>query len=256
MSISVTNNTGYRSYTHLPELSNLTEWLQSRLGRRASGALEFGVEAMAGVKYYTSAVYDTALFESKRTFVEQASGKGKGGAKLLVPSAKQILITPGARRSFQVAPGVYFSKSWAEGSFQSEITYRHNLGTSTRYLAQYVNTTFLSEDIYNDHFSYTGPEIRMICRQLLPWGFRSLLNVEGLRKEFSAPALDLEGTQIANRRVDNRVFTEWELSHAIHLSGNLDMEITVTTTFARNQSNDEYNDFSAFSIAASMGIGF
>ena len=254
--LSVTNSVGYRNYTHLPELSNITESIAARLGRRVGESLEFGIQATGGLKYYTSAVYDTSQFESQRTFKQQANGKGKGGAMLLVPSAKQILISPGTRGSFQVSPGVYLTGNWAEGSFQSSIVYRHNLGTSTRYLAQYVNTTFLSEDIYNDHFSYAGPEIRMTYRQQLPWGFRSSLNVEGQRKEFSAPALDLEGTQIANRRLDNRVFTEWELSHPIHLSGDLDLDVTVTTAFVRNQSNDDYNDFSAFSIAASIGIGF
>ena len=254
--LSVTNTAGYRNYTRLPELSNITESLAARLGRRVGGTLEFGIQATGGLKYYTSAVYDTALFESQRTYVQQASGKGKGGAKLLVPSSKQILISPGTSRSFQISPGVYLTETWSQGSFQSEILYRNNLGTATRYLAQYVNTTFLSEDIYNDHFSYGGPGIRMLYRQQLPWGFRSSLNVEGDRKEFSAPALDLEGAQIADRRLDNRVFAEWELSHSIHLSGNLDLDVTVTTSYIRNQSNDNYNDFSAFSVATSMGIGF
>ena len=253
---SVTGIVGYRSYTYLEELSNITGALATRFGRRLSESLELGFQVTGGIKYYPSALYDTSLFEAQRTFVESATGKGKGGAKLLVPSSKRILISPASRRSFQVAPGFYLSGSWPEGSVQSEILYRHNLGTRTRYLAQYANTTFLSEDIYNDHFSYAGPEGRVVYRQQLPFGLRSTVNGEAQKKQFTAPALDLEGTQIADRRADNRLYVEWELARSIHIAGDLDLEIALTTAYLRNQSNDDYNDFSAFSVATSFGLGF
>ena len=86
------NDIGVRSYGNLAELSNVTEHLTLQLGRTTRSGLTAGVVASGGLKYYTSDLYDTTLYESARTYVEKNNGKGKAGAKLIVPSDKKILV--------------------------------------------------------------------------------------------------------------------------------------------------------------------
>ena len=134
--------------------------------------------------------------------------------------------------------------------------FRRNPGLPSRYLAQYANTSILSEDIYNDHFSYEGPEVQLRIKQTLPFGLQSILTLEHQRKEFGAPAVSLVGDQIAAHRLDFRNSVELYLSKYVELSESLGLDIALGSEFLRNQSNDDYNDYSLYNISLSLGIGF
>ena len=254
--IRVLNDVGMRSYTDLPELSNLTEHLTLQTGRVFRNGLSVGFAASGGMKYYTTDLVDTTQFESVRTYVEKENGKGKGGAKLVVPSDKKILTNATTTISWQVAAGIFGGFTWDGGSVLADGWYRINPGNGTRYLAQYANSSMLSEDIYTDFFSYDGPEGRIIWKQGLPLGLQSIITCGIASKQFEAPALDLTGTEAGVSRRDVHSYAEIWLSRYITLSDGLGLDVALSGAVVRNQSNDAYNDFGLYQVGVSIGLGF
>lgn len=254
--VRLQNDAGYRGYTNLTELSNITDVLTLQIGRFASGASAYGVQVYGGIKHFTEEVFDTARFETTRTYVENNKGKGKGGAKLVVPSSKQILIEPTNSTSGQFGTHLFALFPWNGGSFGADLLYRFNIGEGTRYLAQYTNTSILNEDIYNDYFSHDGPSTRLVLRQRLPLNIHGIVSIEVARKVFSAPALNLNGDQTAANRVDLHTTVELYLSRYVELGMGFGLDVAFSAAAGRNQSNDDYNDYSLTSVAVSVGIGW
>jgi len=252
----IVNTFGYRRYAYLEELSNVTDILNFELGNNADEAFQYGMRAAAGLKHYTSLVYDTTRFEQRRSYNPKSQGKGKPGAILKDPSSKRILISPQSNATYQVEAGLYLGRKWTGSSLSTGVTYRYNPHSTARYLAQYVSSSILSEDIYNDHFNYQGPHVQLAYRQDLPLGFMSTLTLELQRKTFDAPAFNLDGDEISNKRRDLRSSAEFLISRSIDLFDGASLELSLLSGLLRNQSNDDYNDFSAFSILAALGINF
>lgn len=255
-SLRISNTLDYRRYVYLPELSNLTDAVSLQLGTASEHSIAWGIRTAAGLKHYTTSLYDTARFEATRTFVYKPAGKGKPGAKIRVPSSKLLLINSDSDNILQLSLGTYFTTAWSDGSAGVEFLYRRNPGSPSRYLAQYVNTSILNEDIYNDHFSFEGPEVRFRFTQELPLGLQSLLTVEHQRKRFGAPAVSLLGEPCADNRIDLRHRIEIYVSKYIDITDGIGMDVALGTEALRNQSNDAYNDFFVFQISGSIGIGF
>ncbi len=254
--LRISNTLDYRRYVYLDELSNITDACAIQFGVVAAESFTYGIRAGVGLKHFTSSLYDTARFESQRTYVLKPTGKGKAGAKIKVPSDKQILVNSESDNITQLTAGTFIQTAWSEGIAAVEFLFRRNPGLPSRYLAQYANTSILSEDIYNDHFSYEGPEVQLRVKQRLPFGLQSILTLEHQRKEFGAPAVSLVGDQIAAHRLDFRNSVELYLSKYIELSESLGLDIALGSEFLRNQSNDDYNDYSLYQISLSLGIGF
>ena len=254
--IELTNTFGYRDYTNITVLSNITDILNLQIGNKFSSTFNYGLNISGGFKYYTESIYDTSKFEVERSFTIKYTGKGKTGAKITVPSDKGILISPMANGTAQFVADIFMKTNWGANSFQTNFLYRYNPNTLVRYLAQYANTTFLTEDIYNDNFSYEGFEIKSELIQKLFYDIELKLDLSFQQKLFGAPALDLVGTKLADQRIDLRTFTELYISRYFNLSDNLGMGIALSSGFVRNQSNDVYNNFSTYYISLSIGLGF
>jgi hypothetical protein len=254
--LRVESSGGYRHYVYLDPLSNATGAVTVLFGRAPARGWEYGVRATTGLKYFTTSLFDTTLFESTRTFVLKASGKGKGGARIRVPSDKKLLVDAEDNAILQLAGGFHAGFSWEGGSARAEVLYRNNPGSTGRYLAQYTNTSILNEDIYNDHFSYEGPDLSVTLRQVLPARIQTVLTLQAERKVFTAPAFDLNGVETAGDRVDRRVGAELYVSRYFDLVDGLGMDLAAAVTVLRNQSNDMYNDFSVTAFSLFLGFGF
>jgi len=254
--IELTNTFGYRDYTNITVLSNITDILNLQIGNKFSSTFNYGLNISGGFKYYTESIYDTSKFEVERSFTIKYTGKGKTGAKITVPSEKGILISPMENGTAQFVADIFMRTHWGKTALQTNILYRYNPNTLVRYLAQYSNTTFLTEDIYNDYFSYEGFEIRSEFTQKLFYDIEIKLDLLFQQKLFGAPALDLVGTKTADQRVDLRAYSELYISRYFNLSENLGMGVALSSGFVRNQSNDAYNDFSSYYISLSIGFGF
>jgi hypothetical protein len=252
----VSDQAGYRSYVHLTDLSNLTNQILFDVGAYIPNKLSYGGIVAFGVKSFTKAAYDTSVFTTPSEIATKSQGKGKGGSKLVTTNSKKVLANGTHDFSCQLSVAGYAERTWGTGALRGTFGYRTNLGTESRYLAQYANSTFLNEDIYNDHFSYEGPDARLFFRQTIPGKIQVNVAATAQRKRFSAPALALDGTQTADNRIDLHGNVDVTVSRYFSLSDAIGLDAGITGTLARNQSNDAYNDYSAQSIAISFGIGW
>lgn len=254
--LEFSNTFGYRDYSNITVLSNITDIVNLQIGNKPTSTFNYGLNLSSGFKYYTESIYDTSKFEVARSFTTKYTGKGKTGAKITVPSDKGILISPMANGTAQFVADIFMRITLGQTSLQANLLYRYNPNTLVRYLAQYANTTFLTEDIYNDYFSYEGYEIKSQITQKLFYDIELKLDLSFQQKLFGAPALDLIGNKTADQRVDLRTFSELYISRYFNLSDNVGMGVALSSGFVRNQSNDAYNDFSAYYISLSIGFGF
>jgi hypothetical protein len=249
----------YRVYPYTEELSNASGLLTTEVGFGESQGLSGGLRALTGVKHFTVAAFDSAQFESVPTYVTVTKpGSGKGGAKITVKesSGKKILSNADIRTTSQFAGSGFVTYAWRAGSLVAEMLYRKNLSGAARILARTPESATINEDIYNDFFSYNGPEASLTFRQTLPGSAQGLVSLSYLRKKYGAPAFDGQGAEIAGARVDRRRGIEFYLSRYVVLSPRFGLDVALSGSIVRNESNDTYNDYSARSIGFSLGFGF
>lgn len=249
--VKLVNQVSRRQYVYLAELDNVADVLHLRVTSAVAEGIQLGYFAAAGIKHYTTSQIDTTRVETGNQ-----GNKGKGRGLGNPGKAKQVLANSSTTNTYQISAGAALTWNWQGGGIEAEILYRYNPTTEIRFLAQYANTTLLSEDIYNDFFSYGGPEAKLSIHQALPLGIQLGVRTEMQRKKFLAPALDLDASQTASNRVDVRGILEGTLSRVFPLKNGVTLEISLNGGTSRNQSNDAYNDYSLYYYSASVGIGF
>ena len=259
----VSDRGGVRRYTYLPELNNLTDQLTFRVSNGESDSLRLSFFLAAGVKHFTTGSIDTTRVSiGGGTFNPGNKGKGKGGAGLgggngggQNGKTVQILENSGTTDTYQLSAGASAAWKWDGGSLESQVLYRYNPGSGVRFLVQYANSTLLSEDIYNDYFSYGGPEVTMAFRQKLPFSLRLALQSDASWRKFLAPALNLEGVESSPHRIDLRGVAELTLSRSFPIDDAWSVDVTLAASAIRNRSSDAYNDYSLFSYSLGIGVG-
>ena len=260
----IAQQAGIRRYYFLAELNNISDVLEAWLTTDVAKRMQLGFSATAGVKHYTTNEIDTSRIETATTtFARGNQGKGKGGSGLSGQNGggnsgkkKEILVNSTTTNTYQVTLGVTGTWKWESGNANAELLYRLNPKSQVRFLAQYVNTSLLTQDIYNDSFSYGGPGLKIGLRQDLPYGLQLTVRGECQRKKFLAPALDLTGIETSSNRVDLHGALEGTLSKTISLNESITLEIAFNSGIARNKSDDAYNDYSLSFYSISVGVGF
>jgi hypothetical protein len=228
--------------------------LSAELGAWTDGGVVYGVSASAGVKHYTTSIFDSTRFQ---TTTGNSSGKGKGVGNQNGTTTQEILIEPQINSTIQLSAAVFLQKNWsAQSSLSAVALYRVTPRYAERYLVPLTPEASLTEDLYADFFSYKGPEVQIRLTQPLFANIQSILGYEFQYKGFGIPALDLEGNEIEPNRKDLRSSVELYFSHYFELSGGMGIDVSLDAEIARNQSNDRYNDFSTFSVSLGLGIGF
>lgn len=258
-SVAFSNETGLRRYANVPELDNLTTVFSLRLTSGSTQAVRYSLFGGAGVKHYITSDVDTSVFmtySSSQGSVGQGKGKGKGFLSGTGNGKKDLLVNASSVNTLQLHVGGGIAWQWEGGSARSEFLYRIDPGSSTRVLAQYTNSTLLSEDLYNDFFSHSGPEFMLAFRQKLPVGFSVSLDAVVQRRKYLSPAFTLDGVESASERVDLHGSVEVSLTRWIALGESFGFDIGVNGGALRNQSNDAYNDFSEYHYSLVVGVGF
>jgi hypothetical protein len=261
------NEIGFRRYLNVPDLSNILDVAQVRVGGSFTRGLEGSLVASAGVKHFTSQTIDTSTVEVATTSTSPGTGNGNGngnGKKISGTtdpgqgSSKKnaIVVNPTSVNAFILGVGGDFEAKWTSGSVRAEAMVRFNLSDSARYVAQFANTLGLGEDIYNDFFSYRGPEVKLIYTQTLPLGLSLRLAGEYAHRTFLAPAFDLQGVQVAGNRVDIRTSGEVILSRNFALTEALSVDVTFAGAVVFSSSNDQYNDYAVRNVSLGIGFGF
>lgn len=250
---------GYRVYPFIRELSNASALLTAEAGFGRQEGLSCGIRPLVGIKHFTTAAFDSAKFESVRTYVTVTKpGSGKGGARITVKqsSGKEILSNADIRTVGHFAGSAFARLGWSSGSVRTEFLYRLNLSASARILARTAETAAINEDIYDDFFSYAGPEADLTLRQSLPFSVQANVSAKYQQRRFGAPAFDLAGAEVAGTRVDRRAGIELYISRYFNLSPELGLDVALSGGVVRSESNDAYNDFSGWSLGFSLGVGF
>jgi hypothetical protein len=247
---------GYRDYVTLDPLSNLVGSFTAGIGTAPGVGWQYGAGAITALKHYTTSVYDTTVYEQQRTFVWKAAGKGKGGARIRVPSDKKILVNAEVNSTLQLAGTLTGGYEWEGGSAAAGFIYRFNPGAGGRYIAQVTNSAYLNEDIYHDYFAYEGPDLTLRARHIFPAGISAILTVQTVRKMFTAPAYDLNGVVTAEHRTDRRLAADLYVQRYFGLPGGFGTSVAVAVSLLRNESNDMYNDFSVATASLFVGFGF
>lgn len=254
------NQVGIRRYSFLPELNNVTDAVEGRLSMTLDKRTAIALFATAGLKHYITDQIDTSQIETATTAAAQGNkGKGKGGSGSSGQGSgkkKEILINSTTTTTYQLTLGAAATWKWENGTLGADLLYRFNPKAQVRFLAQYANSSLLTQDIYNDSFSYGGPTLKLALRQRLPFDLLVTVRAEAQRKKFLAPALDLAGLETSSNRVDLHGQLDGTVSRTFPLSEALDLEITFICGTARNQSDDAYNDYALSYCSLGIGIGF
>ncbi len=128
-------------------------------------------------------------------------------------------------------------------------TARFNPRNRNRFLTNLGESVLNNEELFDDHYSYTGHEGRLQLKQLLPGDSRLTLLLTARRRNFNGrPAMDLEGYYLpgGEDRRDKALLFEAEfrkrLGTGLSEMTN-DLELSVGFGLAKNRSNDEYYDY-------------
>ncbi len=256
--VALSNETGLRRYANVPELDNLTTLFSLRLGLGGGRGATFSLLGGAGIKHYITSTVDTSVFQTVGAGGSSGAGKGKGRGIFAGTGngKKDILVNTGVVNTIQLNVGIAASWQWEEGSLLGEVLYRMNPESSTRVLAQYANTTILSEDLYNDFFSHAGPECKLTFRQKFSPGWSLAIDALAQRRKFLSPAFTIDGVQSASSRIDLHAGIDLSLTRTLPLGESLNIDLGLAGGVLRNQSNDAYNDFSAYHYGVVAALGF
>jgi hypothetical protein len=250
----------YRRYPFTAELSNVSGMFSFQAGREADQGFSYGLRAAIGVKRYIEGALDTTRFEvlaGSSVPVKPGQGKGRGRGNSSGPQSvwKQVLVNAEARTATQLAAGGTGRYRWGRGGIEAEVVYRYNPASSARSLARSAGNASINEDIYNDFFSSEGPDTRVTIRHSLCEEVQVTIEFSHERNRFGSPALDLDGMQIAESRTDLHTVIDLTFSRSMNLSESLGLDIGLFGNIVRNQSNDDFNDFAAWTVGLSVGIG-
>jgi hypothetical protein len=228
--------------------------LTARMSYAPVEELQIGIMAGAGMKQFVNPATDTTKFEPVRSYIIKQAGHGKPGGK--IKSTKLLLANATTNTTMQYTTGFFTEFHVSECEVTAEVLERLNSKNPSRYLAQTTTASGLNQDIYNDEFSYEGWEAALTLVSPLIADIKATARVELQRKKFGSEAYTLAGDMIAANRKDNRRSLELTLARSLVICAGMDLEVTATAGYLRNESNDEYSDFSCVSTAIGLGIGF
>ena len=250
-----------RSYSFVHELDNLSNETRVVLTTGKPETVSGHIGATFGVKYFTTNAIDTASFAVVQSTGKGNQGRGRGqgnaGARTSASIKKQaILVSSGAAHAVQVAPEAGMAKGWTEGEVRATVLLRINPGSDTRLLSNVGGNSILASDIYNDHFTYGGPEFSLVFRQEFSPAIRVSLEGELQRRKYLSPAFDIAGTVTDPTRVDLRGSLQTSFTRPFALGDDVSLEVALQIAILRNQSNDMFNDYGAAAAGVSIGISF
>ena len=244
-----------RSYLYVPEMSAMSNAFALELGTSGTVA-SFGGGLSYSYKSFYLSGYDTTRFDVTAS-AGAGHGKGKGvggGSAGAAGQTKKILLQPTSRTTSQLSAFAFGAWEWEEGSLNVGLLYQFAASTASRYVAQQSNSSQLTDDLYNDAFNYSGPQVSVEYTRTLPWQLSLSTSLALQQRSYQVPALLLDGTATSSDRSDLRTAWDATISWPLPISASSSLDLSCSVSVVRNQSNDAYNDFSGSAI--SLGVGF
>jgi len=253
LSLRLSNVISMRKYPHVEELSNVTENVLLRLECIPKNPLQWGVQCSAGLKFYIKSSYDTARYEPQQTYT-YLPGKGKLGGIIKQPSGKLVLLDASATKSSQTTAQADLRYEMDKVHYTISLRYRYNPISTARRIVQNRSASLLTDDLYNEYFSHEGFEGALQVEGSFFWEIKAALNGEFQQKKYSTPAITLVYDELSDHRTDLFSTIGLQLSKSIAVFQNHDFDISFGVAVVRNQSNDEYNNYTGSHF--SFGIGY
>ncbi|HPG82964.1 MAG TPA: hypothetical protein PKY55_06790 [bacterium] len=209
-----------------PELTPFSHQ-RTQLYGRSSWFLPTGTTLIAEADLLFKS-YTSAENEAQAAYSDVAtSGEGNSSQLLMLVRAAQALS--------------------AKSGLSLEYQLRHNLASSTRYLAGADSLYYSDEELFEDFFAWHGTAVQMSLRQELPWGMRLTLSARRELRSFDdRPAADLLGEPFADGRLreDRRSTLAIDFEKKVRLDeeGSA-LLIALNGAWLQNASNDLYYDY-------------
>jgi len=261
VNLSISNRLGLRNYLNVNPLSNITDILDFNLTLNSDKQFQYGLSLSAGVKYYTSNAIDTSYLTGVEYLIQVDTIKSGKIIRIVqdtisvdtveVPSPYSM-----PAGSMQYSAGTFIKYLWSSGNIQAQALYRYNPKTTTRFLSSYINSSRLNEDIYHESFSYRGFNLKFSFAQKLFYNINLAVEGELLEKNFEIKAFGLDGYAKSKKRSDFAYVFDINISRNFNISEYFSIDATISGQVFNNNSNDNYNKYKGYSIAASVGIGF
>jgi hypothetical protein len=244
----------FRSYPNVPELSNLTWAFTVDLRSSTWDKWKFGSGLQYGMKSYNKNQIDTAAFETMMGSGKRKGNSGNSGSGS--SSKKRILLSATSPRTSQLVLEVFTERLLGEATVRAEVRGRWNPINHARRIGQDAAGSLLTDDLYNEQYGYEGYEVDVQYTTPLFAEITGSLGMRHENKSFGTPALDVNGNQTAETRKDLRTEFEMSFSRSVPLSESFALELSLGIHTMRNQSNDQYNDFSGSGASITIGGGF
>jgi hypothetical protein len=238
MSIKPSFMLAYNKYRNLSGFTNFENVLSVSLS--ASGVLggSFATGISLGTKNYTTSGSYTYVVTGPGN-----SGQGKGGAggqkdktvtvELTTPSVSQSTLTAEFRRPLTPT---------TVGSVM--LTYYGTPSTVARAIPNQLGGAGAQSDIFDDHYTYSGPVFAFRLSQLLPAEINVGLQAVIQTKKYTFPAMDLlDSAVVADYRTDNRQEFVISVSKRFNAGVGKSLKPTFEYHYFNNDSNAEYYVF-------------
>jgi hypothetical protein len=231
--VFIKNIISSREYGVSSELSNAMELLSAGIAGMFDGNVTYGVSLQGGVKQYYQTLTDS-----------------------VVDNSTVVSVVTQPVRTYHSAINFRLLKNWETSSAQFTFAYSTNFNSKARFIRKNIDMPFLNEDMYYDFFSYTGEDARIELQRQIPYNIRMNLSMEFHSLKLYLPAYNLSGIQTAENRHD--VVSGLALTFARYFDSGLGFgyEANISGGLLRHKSNDDYNDYSTYFVAAGASIGF
>lgn len=198
-------------------------------------------------------------------------GRGPGSGQVVGGNDGEVVVTdPDGYYIYGVSTGEFESSdqialglSVAQNLAQNtglKVAYegRINPHNRNRYLANVGESVLNNEELFDDHYSYNGHEVKVQLKQILPDNSSITALVTSRTRKFSGRlALDLAGYPVGSgeSRLDKAALFQLSYMRTLNFS-DADWlrayQLSVQSGYIDNSSNDEYYDYDSLWLSISL----
>ena len=234
----------YVDYPNLRQFTHLEHEAVVTLNRRLGEPVELFFSAAYGYKSYLETIDDTTL-----NTIGGGKGKGKGNVKKQTQVVTKLL-TPAAAQ-WTLAAGL--NGPLAGGVWSLSYLRRLNPDDNARFLDPRVLEAGTEDQIFDDRYGYQGDEIGVTLQTQVFGTLVLTLQGEYHRKMYPRAATDLLGVALPGepQRIDLRFGSEFQAMFPLvrTAAGTTSLSLGASYSYRRNQSNDQYHDYSINQIS-------
>jgi hypothetical protein len=249
----------YNSYPNLTALTNIQHSISLILGTDILPFSWFAVIPTFGAKSFPITQTDSITL-SKDLKGKPGSGGTTGGKtisyNLTTPSVRQTSFT--FLWNYRPAPATYFSTRFTHFNIPSSIsrTVPELRKGATKIYNMLTQNSFGENELYDDHYSYSGNNISVDVEQALPLELFLSGSWRYEKKTYTYAATDIADSVIATNRIDTRRELEMNISRTFEITEETGLKIEIGFHYIKNSTNSLYFDFKKSTLMAGVEYSF